>query len=63
VVPRWRNGAGLGSRGSTGAAVQPLVGGIADASSLHVGLSVLVVFSIAAALLGTRLPSKGDDAP
>ena len=64
-VERTGIGVGVvfGVSGLSGAAVQPLVGGIADASSLHVGLSVLVVFSIAAALLGTRLPSKGDDAP
>lgn len=58
-VERTGIGVGVvfGISGLSGAAVQPLVGGIADATSLHVGLSVLVVFSMAAALLGTRLPN------
>lgn len=59
-VERTGIGVGVvfGVSGLSGAAVQPLVGGIADVTSLQVGLSVLTVFSIAAALLGTRLPAK-----
>lgn len=59
-VERTGIGVGVifGVSGLSGAAVQPLVGGIADATSLHVGLSVLVIFSVAATLLGTRLPEK-----
>lgn len=61
-VERTGIGVGVifGVSGLSGAAVQPLVGGIADITSLHVGLSVLVVFSVAAAILGTRLPAKDD---
>ncbi len=59
-VERTGIGVGVvfGVSGLGGAAVQPLVGGIADIASLHVGLSVLAVFSVAAAVLGTRLPAK-----
>jgi FSR family fosmidomycin resistance protein-like MFS transporter len=59
-VERTGIGVGLvfGISGLAGAAVQPLVGGIADATNLHGGLSVLVVFSVAAGMLGTRLPVK-----
>lgn len=58
-VERTGIGVGVifGISGLSGAAVQPLVGGVADLVSLHVGLSMLIVFSIAAALLGTRLPA------
>ncbi|MGI9613111.1 MAG: MFS transporter [Acidimicrobiales bacterium] len=58
-VERTGIGVGVifGVSGLSGAAVQPLVGSIADITSLHVGLSVLTVFSVAAALLGTRLPT------
>lgn len=61
-VERTGIGVGVifGISGLSGAAVQPLVGGIADVTSLHVGLSVLVVFSVAAGLLGTRLPAKSE---
>ena len=58
-VERTGIGVGVifGISGLSGAAVQPLVGAIADRSSLHVGLSVLVVGAVAAAVLSLWLPA------
>jgi MFS family permease len=36
----------------------PLVGGIAEASDLRVAMAVIVLFAIAVAILGTRLPTR-----
>ncbi|MCP4225751.1 MAG: MFS transporter [Actinomycetia bacterium] len=59
-VERTGIGVGLifGISGLSGAAVQPAVGAIADRSSLHTGLSVLIVGSVLAAVLSLKLPGK-----
>lgn len=59
-VERTGIGVGIifGVSGLSGAVVQPIVGAIADRSSLHVGLSVLVVVAALAAVLSLKLPSE-----
>ncbi len=59
-VERTGIGVGIifGISGLSGAAVQPAVGAIADRSSLHTGLSVLIVGSVLAAVLSLKLPGK-----
>lgn len=59
-VERTGIGVGVvfGVSGLSGAAVQPLVGAVADQTSLHVGLSLLIVAALASALLALWLPTR-----
>lgn len=57
-VERTGIGVGIifGVSGLSGAIVQPVIGAVADRSSLHVGLSLLVVVAALASVLSLRLP-------
>ncbi|MGI9612251.1 MAG: MFS transporter [Acidimicrobiales bacterium] len=58
-VERTGIGVGIifGVSGLSGAAVQPIVGGIADRTGLQVALSLLMVFAVASALSALTLPA------
>lgn len=59
-VERTGIGVGIifGVSGLSGAAVQPMLGAVADRSSLQTALSLLIVVSVAASLLSLKLPGK-----
>lgn len=59
-VERTGIGVGVifGVSGLTGAAVQPVVGGIADRTGLQLALSLLVVVAAASAVLSLQLPGR-----
>ncbi|MEL7208620.1 MAG: MFS transporter, partial [Actinomycetota bacterium] len=63
-VARTGIGVGVifGLSGLSGAAVQPALGAIADATNLQFALSLLVVGALAAAALALKLPGKSADA-
>jgi len=62
-VERTGIGVGIvfGISGLSGAAVQPIVGAVADRSNLHVGLSLLIVAAVTAAVLSLKLPTGDRD--
>jgi fucose permease len=58
-VERTGIGVGIifGVSGLSGAAVQPIVGGIADRTGLQVALSLLIVVAVMSAVVALTLPS------
>ncbi len=62
-VERTGIGVGVifGISGLSGAAVQPLLGAVADQTSLQFALSLLIVATVASAALSLKLPGKLDD--